>query len=378
MIEISSLDELSNEEYKKMPTFPIPGGSDGIEIDIKDKIINFELSFLDETFKIIKFHNCIFKKNVILLSSLIHKNFEFIDCEFQKDLILRDLKIKGNARFWVSKFQDNLKINNVRFENLADFYQTTFKNTLILYKVDFFGTTVFTETKFNKSVLFTYTKITDFLLFTRTKFLEGLDLSLALISGNIVYFESEIVSFPDFIIDAKKNNGDYVTAIESDGKIPLTNKIETYRILKKHSKNNDNQILYLDFAKKEIETYSKFLKTKDENYFDSKVIFFFNKISSNHNTSWILGLVFTLTVALITFYFSIINTEEYYFSLNKFLNFEEFKELFTKYLIFLLPTHKFEDIYKCLNPAVVFFNILGRILVGFGIYQTIQAFRKYR
>ena len=41
MIEISSLDELSNEEYKKMPTFPIPGGSDGIEIDINFLLIFF-------------------------------------------------------------------------------------------------------------------------------------------------------------------------------------------------------------------------------------------------------------------------------------------------------------------------------------------------
>ncbi|MFL0096033.1 hypothetical protein [Tenacibaculum maritimum] len=53
------------------------------------------------------------------------------------------------------------------------------------------------------------------------------------------------------------------------------------------------------------------------------------------------------------------------------------------FLNFLNPTHKFnylgDDFSKyTLSPSFYIWDFVGRIFVGYGIYQTIQAFRKYR
>lgn len=374
MREINKLEDFTTNEFIPKPEF-FTHINAGHKFEVSDAIINCELGFALVDFTEIKFHSCIFKKPVAFIKCEVFDKFEFLDCKFESDLTLRDLKINGPARFWSSKFLSILKIKNVRFEKLADFYETTFVNHLILYKVDFLGTTVFTEAEFQKPVLFTYTKITDFLIFTRTKFKNGLDLSLALISGNVIYFESEITKFPDYKINPKTQNAEYLKAIEEKGQIPLSNKLETYRILKKHSKTNDNKILAMEFSKNETETYSKMLKF-NKSTIDSKAIFFLNKISNNHTTSWIRGVFFTLIAGAFCFYLALINSDDYRFSM-RLLNCEEFKEALNKYFIFLLPTHKFSEIYSSNNPITLTFDLLGRIFIGYGIYQTIQAFRKY-
>lgn len=374
MKEINKIEDFGNTEFVPKPESFVYKNA-GHSFDVKDSIIDFEIGFANEDFSQIKFHSCVFRNPVVFVKCEVFEKFEFIDCTFESDFILRDIKISGSARFWSSKFQSFFKIHNVKFEKLADFYDTTFVNQFILYKVDFLGTTVFTEAEFKKAVLFTYTKITDFLLFTRTKFRKGLDLSLALISGNIIYFGSEISEFPDHKINPKSQDGKYLKAIEETGEIPLSNKLETYRILKKYSKSNDNQILTMDFTKQETETYSKMLKF-DKNTIDSKAIFFLNKISNNHTTSWIRGVFFTLIAGLIFYYLAIIGSDDFRFSFSL-LPWDELKDVISKYFIFLLPTHKFSEIYSSNNPLNLIFDLLGRIFIGYGIYQTIQAFRKY-
>lgn len=373
MHEINNIGDLTDLEFIEEPIgFAFNEGS---TFDVSNKIINIPLIIPNIDFTSIKFDSCIFNEPVIIRKITVYANFEFTNCTFEKDFILENLTIKGAARFWSSKFNSSFKLNNVRFEKLADFYNTYFTNTFILYKVDLIGTAVFTEAKFKNSVLFTYTKICDFLIFTRTIFDKGVDLSLALISGNIIYFESKINTYPDYKINAHFDQDKYLSAVEVNGKIPIVNKLETYRILKKHSKNSNNQFLAIGFAKEETETYSKLLKLTHKNI-DSKGIFLLNRISNNHSTSWTLGILFTLTAGLLFFYLAMISSSDYTIAFS-ILNWKDLLDMTSKYLIFLLPTHKFDDLYHLTNPLVLLFDILGRIFIGYGIYQTIQAFRKY-
>jgi hypothetical protein len=49
------------------------------------------------------------------------------------------------------------------------------------------------------------------------------------------------------------------------------------------------------------------------------------------------------------------------------------------FLEFLNPTHKFDYIQEDgLTTRFYLFDFIGRIFVGYGIYQFIQAFRKYK
>jgi len=49
---------------------------------------------------------------------------------------------------------------------------------------------------------------------------------------------------------------------------------------------------------------------------------------------------------------------------------------FIDFFIFLLPTHKITDIFSKPLWYHYLIDILGRIFVGYGIYQTVAAFRK--
>lgn len=224
--------------------------------------------------------------------------------------------------------------------------------------------------------MFTYTKITNFILFTNTTFNEGLDLSLALITGNITYFNSKILSFKNHYISEEKYN----EAVEETGNIPIINKLETFRILKKHSKSNENNIQQLKFSKYELEAYNQTLKNSKDNFVDSKLIFILNKISNNHNTSWILGVFFTVITSVIFFNLAILFSSNYCFLFEE--NCITHPDVLKDYFTFLIPTHKNSDLKIKANSTVpvLFYlvDILGRIFIGYGIYQTIQAFRKYK
>ena len=66
----------------------------------------------------------------------------------------------------------------------------------------------------------------------------------------------------------------------------------------------------------------------------------------------------------------------YSFDYFKWVNINENIKLF---ITFLLPTHNFDFLNTEINCSLFyFFDFLGRIFVSYGIYQTIQAFRKYK
>lgn len=107
------------------------------------------------------------------------------------------------------------------------------------------------------------------------------------------------------------------------------------------------------------------------------IILLFNKHSNNFGTSWVNGVVFTLLFTFITlslmagFSDSVILTlnergvYNYFESFLYILNISPFNNDNTNYL--------FSDMG--ILTKITFF--IGRIFIGYGIYQTIQAFRKY-
>lgn len=56
------------------------------------------------------------------------------------------------------------------------------------------------------------------------------------------------------------------------------------------------------------------------------------------------------------------------------------KEGFGYFWQFLIPTHKFDylGVKQTDSPLFYVFDFFGRIAVGYGIYQFIQAFRKFK
>lgn len=323
----------------------------------------------------VNFENCVFHNIVEFTNVEVDKSFDFKYCVFKEDVIFNNVKVTEKSRFWGTVFDKNIKFDNVSFKDLADFFKVDFKRTVIFYKVDFLGTTVFTETSFKKNVLFTYTKIADVIIFIRTLFGAGLDLSQAIITGKINIHNSDLLNFAD-VVDINDNDS-YRNAIEIDGVITRNNKRETYRILKKFAKEDYNQFKFLEYSKLENEVYFKQLKAERFKRFNNYFIFLLNKISNDHNMSWLIGVVFTTVVGFIFFYSALISTNCVEASWN--INLELFIFYLGQYFNFLSPLHSMDlFLYDYPNTGTIILDFFGRIFVGYGIYQTIQAFRKHK
>ncbi len=358
----------------------------------------------------ITFSDCIFDEEVKVDYS--GEEIIFKNCVFLKTFNSSNCKYKKNAKFWESDFNE-VDFNNTTFEALADFWSCTFNENVIFYKTDFLGTTVFSAATFIKPVLFTYTSISKVIIFRGTFFQSGIDLSQAIISGNVSLHDIKIKEFK-----AVKNtelNKVYENYITEEGKIPYTNKRETYRILKQSLSKNGNEIDSLLYRKREFQTFHNEIISNLKNilfpesishlngieYFKFYLIKIFNKktrikykllklftnlqnlmililnfISNYFGVSWFVALLFIWGIGGSFFLLSITEINEYYLVMNpKEWQWEHFKY----FLDFLNPTHKFDYIQKeDLTTSFYVFDFTGRIFVGYGIYQFIQAFRKYK
>lgn len=350
-------------------------------IKLENLTINFKFDLsLDE--KDIHFKNCDFGCDIFIKSgSNIENTSEIIfeKCIFSQKFDMSHCKLHKNAKFWQSTF-NQVNFHNTTFNKLADFWSCTFNENVIFYKTDFLGTTVFSAATFNKSVLFTYTSISKVIIFRGTRFENGLDLSQAIISGNISLHDIKIKKFK--AVDNTDDNDKYENYITTTGEIPYSNKRETFRILKQAYSKNSNEIDSLEYRKREHFTLFKETWRDLVNFrkigssLQNLFILLLNLTSNYFGVSWIVGFVFITLIGGIFFLMSITEIPEYYFTFNC-SKWET--EHFKHFLEFLNPTHKFEYIQEeNLTTKFYIFDFLGRIFVGYGIYQFIQAFRKYK
>lgn len=360
----------------------------------------------------IKVQDCYFRKQLKLND--YHDHITFTKCEFEGNLIAEDSKFEGKVRFRECDFIGDVNFRNATFEELADFWRSTFYEQIIFYKTDFLGTAVFSAATFKQNVLFTYTLIEKLLLFRGTKFNKGLDLSLANLSGSVGVFDISLIDF--LSLKGKLTDEEFEDAVSSTGEIPIKNKRETYRILKGYHETNNNHVesipfrvlekktlnveqrlnlfraRFLDLTKEERQRLSE--KEKDERkekiwpYIIEKfravfnlIVLFLNWLSNYYGAAYMQGIIFTLGVGGLFFYFLMLSTPVYEFG------WFDLKILYSNipnYATFLLPTHKFDFLgpnflkKSDLSNWFYFWDISGRIFIGYGIYQTVQAFRKFK
>ena len=346
------------------------------------KNTDFEIKLkLDQHINIIDFSHCTFKEDV-LVSTIVENDATFNDCIFEREIDLYRTTFKGKTRFHNCTF-NKTNFFNTRFEELADFWGSIFNEVVIFYKTDFIKTTVFSTATFKENVLFTYTLIEKLLIFRGTYFEKGLDLSLAIITGDLGLFD---LTLKDYESKNNLTELEYETLVSKIGIIPTKNKRETFRILKKHHLDQKNPFEYQNFALQESvvhrkEVFDK-LKIKD-NWFNSLydyILLTLNRFSNKHVTSYWRGIIFTAIVGVIFFYLSLVSTKSYSISFNPRNWSCESLQLSIKYLfISLSPVHKHTYMDE-LNPETMFYvaDFAGRLFVSYGIYQTIQAFRKFR
>ncbi|GIM55405.1 pentapeptide repeat-containing protein [Capnocytophaga cynodegmi] len=160
------------------------------------------------------------------------------------------------------------------------------------------------------------------------------------------------------------------------GSIPYENNI-TYKSVMKTKRYIEN--LYMFFSEGNIIVVTlTFFAILTAILFAEKdrVLLWFNKNSNDFGTNWMVGVNFTLFVGLITYLLVLIPLTD---KLDFIPDFEGIG-YFLKYYGELLNPMSWNSIKPFgqeLNNWQYIVSFIGRIFIGYGYYQTIQAFRKY-
>lgn len=395
---IIKIDELS--QYKSDVT-KLHSGENYCEFgkfDSRLKInINLDHVFFQDyiEFGEIRFVNCDFTEKIELNTGGKNKNvfnqfkIQFASCSFNS-IILSEYEYENKISFKKCTFNRKLYFKNSTFNKLLEFYDCEFFHSINFDKVNFLNNVVFTLSRFHENILFTYSTFEKLGIFSRTFFLvknklkSGIDLSQSIINGNLIFFESNIGNYNTKYI--KSNSQEYDEAINFKNIIPLINKKETFRILKNESLKQNNQFDFIKFYKLEIQShFSEILKNLKVGIitFDLKLLFnsladiiilLLNKISNNHRTSWFQGFCFTFLVSVLFYSLTMASLPNINFTLMP--NFSD--DNIQTYIEYVNPfVIQFPDTNS--KPFSYFIlRIIGRVFIGYGIYQTVQAFRKYK
>ncbi|MDT0676461.1 pentapeptide repeat-containing protein [Autumnicola musiva] len=309
----------------------------------------------------------------------IRNEIRFSDnCEFKKEINLEEVTF--NAKFLIHDSKVELiKFNNTKFQSLADFWKTTFKNRVIFYKSDFNATAVFSMATFEENALFTYSLLGGKSIFSRTQFKKGVDLSQAIISGQLKFFDLKI-NYSDFKSRYfHKDNKGYQNAIDNQGDIPLVNKQETFRLLKHYSSINGDGISGSRFKVLEYRSFHKLIWIQSFCHGHRLVsnlanipMMFLNRISNNYGSNFWLASIFTVGFAGLFLNGMLFNIGGFDYT----WNYENWQ--WKRLAIILNPLHKVNELKLGDSQELYILDFISRIAVGYGIYQTVQAFRKYK
>jgi hypothetical protein len=318
----------------------------------------------------ITFENCTFC-GVSFIEKIIDVKISFFNCKFMGD----ESSIPSNKNI-----VDNFNFHNITFKKLVSFWNSDFYTAVAFFQTNFDGNVTFSAATFHENVLFPYASFRKKIIFSRTKFLKGLDLSLALNSGDYNFFSIEIDDFSSTsaMIESQYNN------CLNKGVIPNNNKRETFRIIKSQLEKEGNNIDAFKYNSLEKKAYQQQLKKHNKKWFNNQdaLMFSLNHLSNKHKSSWLRGVGFTFSSAIIFLFLTFLTTGTFWNRLcfNCDIDWSVIGYTVKQFINFLNPVHSInyiDELYPFLGVAYVA-DFFGRIAVGYGIYQTIQAFRKFR
>lgn len=212
--------------------------------------------------------------------------------------------------------------------------------------------------------------------------------------GNLDFISCKLENYKLFINSSKLLNIFYTnTTFPEKIEVSASNNLSKDEILfklkdiyeqlqtvssKQGDKNNS-----IHWLAKSQECYEKTLSYKNLDWWMLKA----NKLSNNYRRNWLQGVFFTIISALVFYIplvlcsdgnFNICVTPSQCNTLESLSYF--FKTHFSNFFEFLNPAHKVDflkiEVQDNFKPLSGFFDFFGRLFIGFGIYQTIQAFRK--
>lgn len=331
-----------------------------------------------------------------------HQELNLSQIDFTRDCYFTDAKFYSSVNFVKSHFKtavtfNNAEINgNVLFtahsdeKDHSEIVENTIKN------ISFHGSTISGRLDFENCKIgelkgcFANVKNGAILRIYESR-IKSINLT-SIYNNGVIMLEDNHDNIEEITLKSAINSG--VIEIENTEVRKITDR-KTARILKDAALKSGNNIDALEYRKKEMELFKEDKNNNKSS--DSKFLLWLNGISNNHGTNWCRGLQFTVICWIgsyllflitsriediyallngqpITWTYSqdISNGISYLWSLNFLGTLSEWIEKVVFSSVWWLI------ILKLLQLLVVItLYIIGKIAIGYGIFQTISAFRKY-
>lgn len=359
-IILSASFNFNNILFKKYFEFNHINNVTGI-FDFSNNIIG------DEKFE--KVNSCVFHSSHLSNVSFSDNVFKAYTSFKGSTFSFNKENFKNTGSHWYeSKFERNefnkVKFNEIEIVNYIKFDDCKFHSTTWFEKCKSLEESeiTFIACKFEKYSLFDNSKFNKIGILHSTfrekasfKNFEANDFKIYQVTfGEVAYFD-----------DLNKENE---TVIEYWDR-------ETLRAIKRELINTHNQIDYLRFKAYELNAYKKEVNQNKLNWKDS-LILYFNKDSNYFGLDWTKGLQFIIKWGFL-FYFLYLLV--YILQAKNKCLIPKQEDFYINYLKFLNPfsflKSPIDDAENYFLPFLFF--VLGKIFVSYGIYQTVQAFRKF-
>lgn len=359
---------------------------------------NQNASFQSITFKdVADFNGCTFKK----IASFTGAVFEDVAnmCSFYGDVSFHKAKFKADTFFW-NYFAGQVDFSNSEFTKVADFSNCCFEKDVKFHDSFFESDAFFNESEFIGKVNGWKITLKQNITFKWTDFREKVNFSQLDAVNGFVEFHGSNFEQNAYFYDSKIKSLDLKKSVIDKGLFFLGAEIvererETCRIIKNEFQKQNNRIEGLNYHSLEMIEYEKelfgirkpfrfaiirFLRDfihifKGPNKSD-KFTLFINRISNGYNVRPFRGIGFTFIITLLS-YLAFIYMVKYendlvfdYSIKNIGLNIKQLLQMLN------VTNWKYYPFDCDYNYAYIILFI-GRIIIGYGIYQTVQAFRKF-
>jgi hypothetical protein len=274
------------------------------------------------------------------------------------------------VNFSGSKFNNISKIFSCTFNGKTYFENITdIANTLLIFKECEFGGTTYFDSSNISSLQFNKCNFDKKVSFTNAQFNK--------LFLNNVKFDKP--AYFDNVSIKCLNDESYLKSTPED----FINWKITIRTIKQELLKINSRFDYNKFRNYEVAAYYQELDWKWKGDFKDKTILWATKHVTGFDHSWRKALRFVLLSAFV--FFSLFFISENY---KLPISFSGIPQYITGYFRFLLVTDLYNPLVQSGKEYISnngwnhifswFFFILGKIFIAFGIYEMIQAFRKFK
>ncbi len=405
--------------------------NESVSSGAKMKLIDF-FTIYNSSCTMLSFDNCLFYEDVKLKFCNFTSRLRLSQNVFKKSILTYNLKLKflyfivntvGNgfksyhSHFFIDHAPlitplaiknkiDNADhggviIGNNRFNGNVGLYKCIFKNTIECYENNFKRNLILGSGIFEKGIKFYSDRISStleigakeefvfnsFILFNKIIAEAGSCIRLTNIRhrGKIKFNDSYInglLYFNNIKVDQLEMFSTTISGDIDECKSNLDQHcikdINTARLLKNGALKLNNKVRALEYHSIEMECLRKQLKWHRN--FINKLIVSLNKITNNNGVNPLRAVVATVLFAIIFFTLTQMAQGDFRWGPdwgNCMLFDDQYWQGVMGFL-WLPNTETFKDLGVNNAPALSYITyILGKVFIGYGIYQTISAFRKF-